>query len=301
MATATLFTFAVVTAFMTTLVASQSDTTTSSTYDWNRCKGGPKTGPRGLYERLCNGEEHGECVGVVYRNARSSDLHDCAEECNDEDEACGGFEYDVHDDESSCILFTEVTGLKPLAQPHLDEHRCFKKGPPKIPKCKEEKVFSGRYERKCDFKRKHTSCQGAQLGPLLQFDSAELCAGACDNNSTCESFEYTVHDDVDTDCVLFTDVVGAEHPGYEIFHECYLKVPTTTTVSTTTVSTTAGTTAGPTESPAGTTAGPTESPATSPAVGESAPAASVKGASTAPATQILSILSIFIMIASTFM
>jgi len=288
-----MFTIAVLTACMTTLVVSQSNTTTSSTYDWDRCVGGPKTGPKQLYERLCAGDMHGECIGAIFRTARSHDLHDCGDECNDAGEKCGGFEYDNYDGEASCVLFTNVTGLKPVTDPSTDMHQCYKKEPPKVPKCKEE-VMLGHYKRLCDY-TKHGQCQGPDLGTPLKFDSLQACADACTANSACAGFEYDSYD-VSTDCYLYSEVRRAEHPDWDdFFHECFKKLPITSTASPTTsvdVSTTVTEATTPVTLPDNLSTGPQPD-------GASGSVAGV--ASSAPATKIASILTVIAMTASTFM
>ena len=297
-----MFTIAVFAACMATLVASETSSksylrTTATTYDWERCVGGPKTGPKQLYGRLCDGDYHGKCIGTRIRSARVPHYTECADVCTDEGEKCQGFEFDHHD-EYPCVLFYNVTGIEPVTENPWDkDHQCFKKEPPKVPKCKEE-VILGHYKRLCDYD-KHGTCQGIDLGLPLSFETLQDCADACTANSTCAGFEYDSYDTTN-DCYLYSEVVRAEHPDWDdFFHECVKKLPTTSTGPTTsTVVTEAATSAAPEgdadELPEAETSATPE--------GDTDKAASVsQTASSAPATKIVSTLAIILTVASTFM
>jgi hypothetical protein len=244
----------------TTSTTSTTSTTTpyyysySSTYYWERCTTGKGSGPPG-YIRLCDGDDHGECLGKIIGVMSSQDNHDCGDECSDT-QGCGGFEYDLGGGSASCKLFGNVTGVNRTKASHLNTHECYQKEPPKVGKCTNKIMFAGRYERLCDG-QDHGECQGTDLGPILLRNSANLCAAECDRNATCAGFEYDVHD-VSLHCYLYRHVRGAEKPDFTHTHECYAKVNfvtsgssmTTTMKATTTIPTsnrTTTTTTKPTE------------------------------------------------------
>jgi len=230
--------------FLTLTIMANANTTilkkstTTETYDWERCQGGKGSGPRG-YERLCDGEHHGECIGKTGAIAEAYDTDSCADECN-ENESCAGFEYDTHGDEQSCTLFETVTGLKATKkESHLFTHECFKKEVVKPNICESVRAFSGRYQRMCDFK-KHGACspgESKQLGSMLEHETAELCASACDGNSKCAGFEFDTDEDSNS-CFLYSEVTHAEYHKFTKTYQCYKKsslISTTTTPGATTV------------------------------------------------------------------
>lgn len=246
----------------TTSAGPLKKSTTTETDYWERCQGGKGSGPRG-YARLCDGKHHGECIGTKGEIADGAhDTDACADKCNDADD-CAGFEYDTLGDEESCTLFEAITGLKPTKkESHLFTHECFKKEVVKANVCESVASFSGRFQRMCDGK-KHGVCTGKQLGPRILHDTAQLCASACDRNSTCAGFEYDTDEDSDT-CFLFSQVQGAEYNKHSKKSNCYKK---SSLISTTT--------SGGTETQASTVAGDT-----------------AKEASTASRTKMMFVLSI---------
>merc|ERR1712032_346422 len=211
--------------------------TTTETDDWERCQGGEGSGPQG-YERLCDGKHHGECIGKKGEVVEAQDSDACADECK-ENEYCAGFEYDTHGDEESCTFFETVTGLKAMkTDSHLFTHECFKKEVFEPNICEGVQVFSGSYTRMCDGK-KHGACspgKDKQLGPKILRKTAQLCAAACDGNSTCAGFEFDTDEDSDS-CFLYSQVQNAEYHKFTKTLQCYKKsslISTTTPLKSTT-------------------------------------------------------------------
>lgn len=298
-----MLTIAVFAACMATFVASESTSsksylrTTVTTYDWERCIGGPKTGPKGLYARLCDGELHTECEGTIMKQMNQPHDTECAEQCDDEGEVCVGFEYDNHG-EPPCILFSNITGVKPVTDPTENVHQCYRKEPPKVPKCKEEEML-GHYKRLCD-REKHGECQGTDMQQYLTHESLQDCADACTANSECAGFEYDSYD-TSNDCYLYSEVKSAEVPDWadEFSHECFKRLPTTT--STVTKAATPATPEGDVENNPTTVTVVTEAGSqVSTLAAPKGDAAKSAKASSAPEGKILSTLTVILMVASTF-